>query len=122
MSRFRRNQAGEGQLGCVIGLIILIAAGFTAYKMIPVKVKAAELRQEIVDEAKSAGLRNDKEIRANIMNKAQELGLPLEDKNLLIARTGNASIRVEANYVVPVEFPGYTYMWEFEHKAQNPIF
>ena len=122
MNRFRRSQAGEGQLGCIIGLIILIAAGFTAYKMIPVKVKAAEMRQEIVDEGKSAGLRNDKEIRANIMNKAQELGLPLDDKDLIIARTGNSSIRIEAKYIVPIEFPGYTYQWSFQHKTENPIF
>jgi hypothetical protein len=117
----RRHQSGEGQLGCIIGLLILLAAGFVAYKMIPVKVRASSLRQEIVDEAKSGSLRNDKQMRANIMAKAKDLDLPLEEKNLKIIR-GPGNIRVEAEYTVPVEFPGYTYNWQFQHRAENPLF
>ena len=36
--------------------------------------------------------------------------------------TGGSEIDVDVNYVVPVEFPGYTYMWKFHHHASNPIF
>jgi len=41
----RRSEAGEGKFGCLVGLILLAIAGMVTYKMIPVKVKAAELRQ-----------------------------------------------------------------------------
>ena len=54
--RRTRNQAGEGQGGCLIGLILLVAVGFVSFKMIPVKVKTAELRQAVQDQAKGAGL------------------------------------------------------------------
>lgn len=117
----RRYQSGEGQVGCIIGLLILLVAGFVAYKMIPVKVRASSLRQEVVDEAKSGSLRDDKQIRANIMAKAEELNLPLEEQNLKVIR-GRGTIRVEAEYTVPVEFPGYTYQWNFQHRAENPLF
>ena len=43
MRRFR-SQRGEGQLGCVVGLVLLLVGVFVAYKMVPIKVKAAELR------------------------------------------------------------------------------
>jgi len=49
------------------------------------------------------------------------LGLPLEKQNLSISR-GNNTIKIDAKYTVVVEFPGYTYVWNFHHKAENPIF
>lgn len=120
MSR-RRLQSGEGQLGCIISLVLLLAVAFVAFKMVPVKVKAAEFRQELVDEAKSGSLRNDKQIRSNLMNRASELGLPLQEQNLKITRSVS-NITIEAKYIVPVEFPGYTYMWEFDPSYSTPLF
>ena len=39
--RRNRREKGEGQLGCLVGLIILALAVFVAWKMVPIKVKAA---------------------------------------------------------------------------------
>lgn len=119
--RRSRNERGEGRFGCVVGLLILLATVYVAYKVIPVKIRSAELRQVIVDEAKSAGTHNNKKIRAAIMHKAKELDLPLTDANLTVERV-SSEIRIEAKYTVPVEFISYTYQWNFRHRAQNPIF
>jgi hypothetical protein len=119
--RLQKGQRGEGQLGCVIGLIILLAAGYVAYKMIPVKVRAADLRQEITDVARSAGTLREPQIRKQIMAKAEELELPLTPENLVVQRRSDRVV-IEATYTVPVEFPGYTYQWNFKHVADNPIF
>lgn len=117
----RRSEAGEGQGGCLVGIILMLIAGFVAFKLIPVKVKAAEIRSMVVDEAKSAGTHNDDRIRKAILDKAQEEGLPVTDENIRIERTGNL-IRVTVEYTVPVVFPGYTYQWHIQHYAENPIF
>ncbi len=117
----RRLQSGEGQAGCIISLIILLIVAFIAFKMVPVKVKSADFRQELVDEAKSGSLRNDKQIRANLMDKAAELNLPLKDEDLKITRS-RSQITIEASYVVPIEFPGYTHMWEFDADYSTPLF
>ena len=119
MRRFRER--GEGQFGCIIGLIILIAAGWIAFKMIPVKVKAADLRRTVTDSARSAGQMKDPAIRGNILGKARLLDLPVTNSDIKIQRA-RERIRVQVNYVVPVEFPGYTYQWSFEHVAENPVF
>ncbi|HSN68839.1 MAG TPA: hypothetical protein VLV48_06320 [Thermoanaerobaculia bacterium] len=116
-----RMQRGEGQLGCIFGLIVLIAAGYIAFKMVPVKVRAADLRQEIVDVARSAGVYKEGQIRQKIMAKAEELELPLEPDDLQVVRKSDR-VYIEATYVVPVEFPGYTYQWRFRHIADNPVF
>jgi hypothetical protein len=119
--RLRRREKGEGQMGCIFGLIILAFGVFIAWRMIPVKVKAAEMRQVVVDEAKSAGTHKDNVIMGNILNKARENNLPITEDNVKIRRA-NSEITVEVDYVVPVEFPGYTYQWHFNHTATNPIF
>ena len=119
--RNRRHERGEGNFGCLVGVVLLLIAGLIAYKMIPVKVKAADLRDTVQDYAKSAGQFSDKAIAEAIKSKAQSLGLPVTDDDITIQRR-NSEIAVEVNYTVPVKFPGYTYNWKFNHKAQNPIF
>jgi len=119
--RKSRRERGEGRFGCLVGLILLGLAIFVAWKMIPVKVKAAELRQTVVDEAKSAGTHNDERIRAAILAKANEDNLPVTADNIKIVRA-NGEITVTVVYTVPIVFPGYTYNWHLEHEAKNPIF
>ena len=117
----RRMQRGEGKLGCLIGLVILLIAVMVAYKMVPVKVKAAEMRDAVQDEAKSAGQHNDATILKSLLFKAQSLDLPVTEKDVTINRSGG-EIRVEVDYTVPVKFPGYVYQWHFHHRTENPIF
>jgi predicted membrane protein len=119
--RKSRRERGESQFGCLIGLILLALAVFIAWKMIPVKVKAAELRQTVVDEAKSAGTHNDDRIKAAILAKAREDNLPVKEEDINIVR-GNGEITVTVTYTIPIVFPGYTYNWHLVHEAQNPIF
>jgi len=118
---FSRRERGEGQFGCIVGLILLAVGVFIAYKMIPVKVKAADLRQEVQDDAKSAGMMNDERIRASILSKAREDNLPVTDDNIKISR-GGGQITIVVDYVVPVEFPGYIYQWHIHNEQTNPIF
>lgn len=119
--RRSRGQRGEGNIGCLFGLVLFAIGLFIAYKLIPVKVRTAELRQEVVDDAKSAGMMNDEKILAAILAKAQEVKLPVTEDNVKINRA-RGSISIDVQYTVPVQFPGYLYQWHFEHHAENPIF
>lgn len=124
MLRNRRGhgrEKGEGQFGCLVGIVILLVAGVLAYKLIPIKVKAADLRDTIVDEAKSAGQHDEPVIRRNILQKAKELNFPVADENIDISRKSTYVI-IDVKYTVPVDLPGYTYNWSFHHHAENPIF
>jgi hypothetical protein len=104
-----------------MGLLVFLVALFIAYKLIPVKVRAADLRQTVTDEAKSAGSRNDAVIMKSILEKAQANNLPVAEENVQINRTSNRIV-IDVEYTVPIEFPGYTYKWNFHHHMDNPIF
>jgi hypothetical protein len=121
MRPIRRSERGEGNFGCLFGLVLLAIAALFAYKMIPVKVKNAEMRAAIVDEAKSAGTHNDGVIREYIYAKAMEDHLPLSKDDIRINRTRD-EISIDVEYTVPIEFPGFTYQWHVAHHASNPIF
>lgn len=116
-----RRESGEGQLGCLFGVALLLLAVFVAWKVIPVKVRAADLRQAVIDEAKSAGTHNDEQIMKYILAKAADQDLPVTQDNVKISRRQN-DITIDVNYVMPIEFPGYTYNWHINHHAENPIF
>ena len=116
-----RRERGEGQFGCLIGLALMAIAGLVAYRMIPIKVKAAELRDVVIDEAKAAGNHDNKHIERAILAKAESLELPVKKSGIRINRKAN-EISVDVKYTVPVEFPGFTYQWKFHQKAENPIF
>ncbi len=118
MRRFRR-ESGEGQVGCLIGLIVFALAIFIAWKMIPVKVKAAEIRQVTLDEAKSG--HDDARIIGNILYRARAEDLPITEDNIKIHR-GGGNINLQVDYDVPIQFPGFTYKWHFHHETENPVF
>jgi hypothetical protein len=119
--RKNRRERGEGNAGCLFGLIVLALAVFIAYKMIPVKVKAADLRQTVVDEAKMAGTHHDDVIMKQILAKAREVQLPITEDNVKITRAAQ-EITVDVDYEVPIDFPGKVWMWHQHITAQNPIF
>ena len=116
-----RRERGEGQFGCLVGIVLLLIAGMIAYKMIPVKVKSTDLRDTVNDYARSAGQFKDGQIRAAILEKAESLDFPVTEDDIVVERRAG-QILVEVEYTVPVTFPGYTYNWKFHHKAENPIF
>lgn len=116
-----RHQRGESQFGCLVGLVILLIACVLAYKLIPVKVKAADMRDTMVNEAKSAGQHDEKMIMKIILRKAQELEFPITEENVDINRS-STYIKIDMRYTVPVELPGFTYKWNFHHHTENPIF
>jgi uncharacterized membrane protein len=119
--RKNRGQRGEGNAGCLFGLIVLAIVVFIAYKMIPAKVKAADLKQTVTDEARMASTHRDNVIMNQILAKAREVKLPLTEDNVKITRAAT-EITVEVDYDVPIDFPGKTWNWHQHITAQNPIF
>lgn len=119
--RRNRRESGEGQIGCLVGVVLLLLAVFVAWKVIPVKVRAADLRQTVIDETKSAGQHTDGQITKYILAKAADVELPVTEDNIKINRRTN-DISVDVEYVIPIEFPGYTYQWHIHNHAENPIF
>jgi hypothetical protein len=114
-------QRGDGNLGCVIWLLVFAVALLIGWKAIPVKVRSAELYDHMVELSKFSAQDPPEQIEKSILARAKELDLPLDKEHVHAERIGDR-IKMEAHYTVPLEFPGYTYEWHFDPVVDRPIF
>lgn len=118
-----RWQRGESKVGCILALIIFLGALVVGVKTFPVVVNVGELQAEIEAQAERAGLprHNDKFIRQRIMDKAEELRLPVRPEMIKIDRRKN-DITIHIEYDVVLDYPFYTYHWHKVHHVIRPLF
>ena len=118
----RTAERGEGNLGCIMWLLVLAVAVMISWKMIPVKMSNAELVDYMTEVAQfQSAQKTPEEIKKIILARAVELNIPLAKENITVEK-GRDRIRMTVDYTMPVEFPGYTYNWHFRHELDRPIF
>ena len=118
----RRSERGEGNLGCILWLLALGFAVLVAWKAVPVKLQSTELYDYMDELAKfSAAQVPPDQLKKRILERAAQLQIPLTKDNIRVERNGDR-IYMEVEYTIPVEFPGYTYLWNFHQKLDRPIF
>jgi len=121
MSESNRER-GEGRTGFLVSLALLGAGIFLGVKVIPVRVNAYEFRDFIQEECRFAATRaSDKEIYTRIFEKAKELRLPLEKKNLHMQRTTREMI-ISAKYEQTIDLKVTKYVYKFDHEERAPLF
>lgn len=118
----RTAERGEGNLGCILWVLVLLVAVMIAWKAIPVKVNSSELVDYMDELARfNAARESADDLRARILTRANELNLPVTKEGVTI-QLSRDRVRMIVDYTVPVNFPGYTYNWHFHHELDRPIF
>jgi hypothetical protein len=117
----RRGQTGDSKIGCILWALLVAAGALVAWKAIPVKIATSELYDFMVEQAKWAGRTPADVIQKRIFSKGSELGLPIDTKQVTVEKPGD-NVRMRAAFTVPLEFPGYTYNWEFDLQVERPIY
>ena len=118
-----RYQKGDVPVGCLVGGAVALIVILIAIKVAPIMIHVGELDKQIGVYADRANRReyNDKRIERAILSKAESLDLPVTKKSIKIKRTSNR-IKITVVYDLPIEFPGYTYVWHKEHFHERPLF
>jgi len=118
----RRGEAGEGRIGCIFWSLLLIVGAIIAWQMVPVQIRSSEFVDYMDDQAQFAAQRSADAIKKRVLQKANDLRLPVGPKELTVTKE-TERIRMHVEYTVEVEFPfGFTYPWHFEHDIDRPIF
>ena len=118
----RTSERGEGRIGLLIAVVVFGAAIFLGVKIIPVRVAAYEFRDILREEARFAAVRStDSQVASRIMKKAAEMELPLDKKNLKVART-QRKVTISARYEVPIDLKVTTYVYKFDETESAPLF
>jgi len=117
-----RFQRGDVPIGCLVGGVVALVVVLIAIKVTPLVISVGELDKEISVLADRANRReyNDPRILAAILQKAEALDLPVTKKDVKIQRMSKR-IKITVTYDIPIEFPGYTYVWHKEHYQDRPL-
>lgn len=115
------RQRGEGRAGCIFWVAVLAVGALIGLKVVPVKYASAQLFDFMDEQAKFAQMSKPDAMKKAILRRARELQLPVDPKKLTVERRGGR-IRIECSFTVPLEFPGYTYYWNFDEVIDEPIF
>ena len=120
--RHRSGERGEGNLGCIFWAVVMVLVAYVSWVMVPIKISTSQLSDFMEDQALVAAHRSPEAIEKSILRKAEELGLPLDKKNLKVEKRRDY-IYMTAEYTVPVEFAGgFVYEWHFKHDISRPVF
>ncbi|MDR3671604.1 MAG: hypothetical protein P4L36_12215 [Holophaga sp.] len=87
------SQRGEGKIGCILTLLVFLAALALGLKVVPVYYANSNLQEYANDVAGEAGLYPLPELTAKMRAKASDLGIPeaLADGAITISTTGSRS-------------------------------
>jgi len=116
-----RISKGHGRLGCILWLIALIVFLAIIWKAVPARIRAAEFESYIEEQARYAARSSGETIKKRILRRAEETNIPLDKENLTV-RKSSKHVRITCEYTIPLEFPGYTYYWKFEHIIDRQVF
>lgn len=112
MPRSLSSQRGEGKIGCIVSLLVLIILGAVAFKVVPVFFSNQEFVRSAEEIAGRAAVLSQDNIALQIRNRAQELGIPeaLEPGAVTVVKSGagQGTCRLTLNYKRKVDLFGVT--------------
>jgi hypothetical protein len=117
----RRRERGEGNVGCIIGLVILAVAVVLGMKIIPQRIAVAELQDFCEKTADQAFRMQDDKIAYEVLTKAQLEHLPVGKENIKVWRN-QAEVFIEVRYTVKLDLLVTDYLWNVEHMVSRPLF
>jgi len=108
----------------ILGVVLMVAVAIVCLKLIPPYFSNYEFEDFIKNEALQStyGTRSESEIRDSVIKHAREYDIQLTAAQVKVSRSGNSgsgSLSIEADYSVPVSFPGYSTSLEFHPSTKN---
>ena len=122
MQRHRSGERGSASLKFLIVMAILGASAYAGYLYIPVAFHAntyKDLMQHYVDVAATQGYKPSW-VAEQLMKNAPDYDIPADSIYTPAQNDNRLEIRVQ--YVRAIEFPGYTYNYEFDHTVKSTAF
>jgi len=118
----RSGERGSANLKFVIVMAIIVVTAYAGYLYVPVAFQAntfKDLMQHYTDVAVAQGYQPTW-VKEQLLKSAPEYQVPAEAIITSAQRDNRIEVRVQ--YVKAIEFPGYTYNYEFDHTVKSTAF
>jgi len=122
MDLHRSSERGAARLKLLIFLLVVGAIGYAGYLYIPVAYQAylfKDWMQHTVDVASASGYQPTW-VNDQLKKSLPEYDVPPEA--LITPATRDNRVEVRVQYTRTIEFPGYTYQYQFDHIARSSAF
>ena len=122
MHRRGSGERGSANLKFLIVMAVLASTAYAAYLYVPVAFQAnayKDLMQHYADVAGAQGYQPSW-VSEQLVKSGAEYGVP-SDAVITPARKDNR-LEVRVRFVRPIEFPGYTYNYEFDKTVRSTAF
>ena len=118
----RTSERGSARLKFILVIAIIAVGAYALYMYVPVAYQGylfKDLMQHNVDVASAQGYPATW-VRDQLVKSAPEYGVPA-DAVISPAQRDNR-IEVTVQFVRPIEFPGYTYQYNFDYTVKSTAF
>lgn len=122
MQMHRSGERGSASLKFLIVMALIGACAYGGYLYVPVAYQAKvfkDLMQHYVDVAATQGYKPSW-VQDQLMKNAPDYDIPADALYTPMQRDNRLEIRVQ--YVRAIEFPGYTYNYEFDNTVKSTAF
>lgn len=122
MQKQRSTERGSANLKFLLVMAVIGACAYAGYIYVPVAYRAhafKDLMQHYVDVASAEG-KPPAWAAEQLLKNFGEYKVPANA--LLTPGKRDNRIEVRVQFVRPVEFPGYTYNYEFDHTVKSTAF
>ncbi len=118
-----RGQRGELSIGCLIGIVFLLLVTVVAINIVPPLLRVYEMQttvENLADRANRIDYK-DERIERQLLEKADELRLPVEPQDIKIKRT-RSFIDITVTYDLKLKVLFWTYDLHKVHSENRPLF
>ena len=122
MQMRRTGERGSANLKFLVVMTILVATAYAGYLYVPVAFQAnayKDLMQHYVDVAAAQGYQPSWAAE-QLMKSGAEYSVPANAMIIPVRRDNRVEVRVQ--FVRAIEFPGYTYNYEFDQTVRSTAF
>lgn len=118
----KSSERGSGRVQFLIVMTVIVAAAYAGYLYVPVSFRAhayKDLMQHYADVTATQGYAPSW-AGEQLLKSSAEYDVPQNAIITPVRRDDRVEVRVQ--YVKPIEFPGYTYNYEFDHTVKSTAF
>jgi hypothetical protein len=112
------------QIKALVGLFVVIAAFYVAFKLMPPYYNQLQFQDALDNEARvqSYTTASEQVIRDAVLKKAKENDIPLTSPDQVVVQRTGRDVAITVDYVVHVDLPIYPLDLKFQAASKNKAY
>lgn len=118
----RKSERGSARLKFLVVVIMIGAVAYAGYMYVPVAYNAYLFKDLMQQKANAAvGLGHPPTwVKEQLVKSAPDYNIPSDVE--ISSAVQDKRLEVRAQYSMPIQFPGYTYQYNFDHTVKSTDF